>query len=104
MVPALVNNLKAPSRAAGEVVDEHGIIIQPAEGELKTYERTGQGMLGEDYGDGMFLYYEAQDGTIEVVECSDGMRPKTARLRLWSAVTVQCTSKTSFTAISEAIG
>ena len=72
LVPALVNNLKAPSRAAGEVVDEHGIIIQPAEGELKTYERTGQGMLGEDYGDGMFLYYEAQDGTIEVVECSDG--------------------------------
>ena len=71
--PAQVNNLKSPSRdAAGEVVDEHGIIIQPAEGESKTYERTGQGMLGEDYGDGMFLYYEAQDGTIEVVECSDG--------------------------------
>ncbi len=71
--PTLVNNLNSPSRGAtGEVVDEHGIITQPAEGELKTYERTGQGMLGEDYGDGMFLYYEAQDGTIEVVECSDG--------------------------------
>ena len=73
LFPTTVNSLKAPSRdAAGEVVDEHGIIIQPAEGESKTYERTGQGMLGEDYGDGMFLYYEAQDGTIEVVECSDG--------------------------------
>ncbi|MBQ9556356.1 MAG: hypothetical protein IJV05_09035 [Muribaculaceae bacterium] len=72
LLPAAVNDLKAPNRAAGEVVDEHGIITQPAEGELKTYERTGQGMLGEDYGDGMFLYYEEQDGTIEVVECSDG--------------------------------
>jgi len=73
LVPTTVNSLKAPSRdAASEVVDEHGIIIQPAEGESKTYERTGQGMLGEDYGDGMLLYYEAQDGTIEVVECSDG--------------------------------
>lgn len=71
--PTLVNNLNSPSRdAAGEVVDEHGIITQPAEGELKTYERTGQGMLGEDYGDGMLLYYETQDGTIEVVECDDG--------------------------------
>ena len=71
--PTQVNNLKSPSRdAAGEVVDEHGIITQPAEGESKTYERTGQGMLVEDYGDGMFLYYEAQDGTIEVVECDDG--------------------------------
>ena len=58
LTPTQVNNLKSPSRdAAGEVVDEHGIIIQPAEGESKTYERTGQGMLGEDYGDGMFLYY-----------------------------------------------
>lgn len=72
LLSAPVNNLNSPSRAAGEVVDEHGIITQPAEGELKTYERTGQGMLGEDYGDGMFLYYEDQDGTIEVVECSDG--------------------------------
>ena len=73
LTPTTVNNLQSPSRdAAGEVVDEHGIITQPAEGELKTYERTGQGMLGEDYGDGMFLYYETQDGTIEVVECSDG--------------------------------
>ena len=53
MSPTTVNSLKSPSRdAAGEVVDEHGIIIQPAEGESKTYERTGQGMLGEDYGDG----------------------------------------------------
>jgi hypothetical protein len=72
LLPASVNNLKSPSRSAGEVVDEHGIITQPAEGESKTYERTGQGMLGEDYGDGVFLYYEAQDGTIEIVECSDG--------------------------------
>ena len=72
LLPATVNNLKTPSRSAGEVVDEHGIITQSAEGELKTYERTGQAMLGSDYGDGVFLYYEAQDGTIEVVECSDG--------------------------------
>ena len=66
---------RANSRRAGttgEVVDEHGIIVQPAEGQSKTYERTGQGMFGEDYGDGMFLAFEAQDGTIEIVECSDG--------------------------------
>ena len=56
----------------GEVTDEHGIIITPAEGQTTLYERTGQGMFGEDYGDGMFLAYEDQDGTIEMVECSDG--------------------------------
>ena len=56
----------------GEVTDEHGIIITPAEGETKLYERTGQGMFGEDYGDGMFLAYEDQDGTVEMVECTDG--------------------------------
>ena len=47
----------------GEVTDEHGIIITPAEGQTSLFERTGQGMFGEDYGDGMFLAYEDQDGT-----------------------------------------
>jgi len=56
----------------GEVTDEHGIITSPAEGQSKLYERTGQGMFGEDYGDGVFLAYEDQDGTIEMVECTDG--------------------------------
>ena len=56
----------------GEVTDEHGIIITPAEGQTTLYERTGQGMFGEDYGDGMLPAYEDQDGTIEMVECSDG--------------------------------
>jgi len=56
----------------GEVVDDHGIIVAPADGESKLYERTGQGMFGEAYDDGVFLGYEDQDGTIEIVECADG--------------------------------
>jgi hypothetical protein len=74
-VPAQLTNVATASHrsnGAGEVVDEHGVIIEPAEGESKTYERSGQGMYGEDNGDGMFLAFEAQDGTIEVVECADG--------------------------------
>ena len=74
-LPTQLSNASSASRRsnrAGEVIDEHGVIVEPAEGVLKTYERTGQGMYGEDYGDGMFLAFESQDGTIDVVECTDG--------------------------------
>ena len=36
------------SKANGEVVDEHGIIVSPAQGERKVYERSGMRYDNED--------------------------------------------------------
>ncbi|MBR4388151.1 MAG: choice-of-anchor J domain-containing protein [Prevotella sp.] len=54
--------------AEGEVTDEHGIIITPAEGESKTYTRSGEGY----YASGGYYYVSTQSGSVEIVECSDG--------------------------------
>lgn len=53
---------------AAEVVDEHGIITSPAEGEELTYTRAGGGY----YLSGGKVYLGDQSGTVTLVECSDG--------------------------------
>jgi hypothetical protein len=59
--------LKTPE-STGEVVDEHGIIQQPAEGVEKTYVRTGPCYMSQS----QQVKQTEQSGTITIVECSDG--------------------------------
>lgn len=56
---------KAPAKA--EEKDSHGIIIAPAEGEVKHYTRSGQGYT---YSNGQ-VYYSTQSGDLEIVETAD---------------------------------
>ena len=51
-----------------EVVDAHGIITSPAEGESKFYARAGK----EYYVYNQQLYVGDQEGMTEMVECTDG--------------------------------
>lgn len=51
-----------------EVVDENGIIVKPAEGEHKFYQRTGMSY----YVSGNQIYTTAQQGVAEIVETPDG--------------------------------
>ena len=51
-----------------EVVDQHGIITSPAEGESKFYTRTGK----EYYSSNGNLSVDDQEGMTEIVECTDG--------------------------------
>lgn len=65
------NTTTAPTHRAGnraEVVDGHGIITSPAEGESKYYARSGF----EYYVSNQQLYYGSQSGMAEIVECTDG--------------------------------
>ncbi|MBR7054636.1 MAG: choice-of-anchor J domain-containing protein [Prevotella sp.] len=64
-----VSNVLMPMLAAanGEVKDEHGIIISPAEGVRKVYARSGMAYTNEDG----FATVE-QSGTVQIVECEDG--------------------------------
>ena len=54
-------------KASGEVVDEHGIIVTPAEGERKVYARSGM-----YYYNGDELMKLEQRGQVHVVTCDDG--------------------------------
>ena len=56
------------SEAAGEVVDEHGIITSPAEGVQKTYIRSGGCYISES----QQVVVKQQSGSLTLVECSDG--------------------------------
>ena len=60
--------LKLAAEATGEVVDEHGIIQQPAEGVEKTYVRSGYCYISQN----QKATQMEQSGTITIVECSDG--------------------------------
>lgn len=51
-----------------EEVDDNGIIIKPAEGEHKFYDRTGMGY----YVSNQQMMVAEQSGKIEIVECPDG--------------------------------
>ena len=53
--------------ADGEVVDEHGIIVKPAEGERKVYARSGMYYKNDDE----FVSLE-QSGQVHIVTCDDG--------------------------------
>ena len=59
--------LKTPE-ATGEVVDQDGIIQQPAQGVEKTYVRTGPCYISQS----QQVKQTEQSGTITIVECSDG--------------------------------
>ena len=58
---------RATNRA--EVVDDHGIITSPAEGESKLYDRSGFGY----YVQSQQLYVGEQSGKTEIVETTDGV-------------------------------
>lgn len=63
---------KPSARRAGnraEVVDDHGIITSPAEGESKMYDRAGMGY----YVQSQQLYVGEQSGKTEIVETTDGV-------------------------------
>ena len=63
---------KPSARRAGnraEVVDDHGIITSPAEGESKLYDRAGMGY----YVQSQQLYVGEQSGKTEIVETTDGV-------------------------------
>ncbi len=57
---------KAPA-ANGEEVDEHGIIVAPADGVRKVYTRSGMSYRNIDG-----LETVSQEGTVQIVECEDG--------------------------------
>ena len=63
---------KASARRASnraEVVDDHGVITSPAEGESKLYDRSGFGY----YVSNQQLYNDQQGGKAEIVEAADGV-------------------------------
>jgi len=53
--------------ATGATLDEHGIIIAPAEGERKVYQRSGSSYINTDG-----LHTVDQSGQVQIVECEDG--------------------------------
>ncbi|MBQ6767788.1 MAG: choice-of-anchor J domain-containing protein [Prevotella sp.] len=65
---SLLNAQKLPMRAAtGELLDEHGIIVSPAEGVRKVYTRSGM-----NYSNDGGLQNIPQSGNVHIVECEDG--------------------------------
>ena len=70
--PSALPSLKrqhAP-RQAGEVIDAYGVIIKPAEGQRKIYNRSGHALM-HDYDADSWLLTE-QDGQVDVVLCDNG--------------------------------
>ena len=53
--------------ATGELLDEHGIIVSPAEGVRKVYTRSGM-----NYSNDGGLQNIPQSGNVHIVECEDG--------------------------------
>ena len=70
--PAVTNNMRAKRapRRGGEECNEYGVIIKPAEGQRKIYNRSGMGLMYDSDGDS-WLPTE-QGGTVDVVTCDDG--------------------------------
>ena len=66
--PSLKNN-RAPRRA-GEVRDDYGVIIKPAEGQRKIYNRSGNALIYDPDGDSWLL--TEQFGQVHVVFCDNG--------------------------------
>ena len=70
--PAVRPSLKsknAPQRA-GEVRDDYGVIIKPADGQRKIYNRSGMALMYDPDGDSWTL--TEQSGKVDVVLCADG--------------------------------
>ena len=66
--PSLKNNRAA--RRAGEVIDDYGVIIKPAEGQRKIYNRSGNALIYDPDGDSRLL--TEQFGQVHVVFCDNG--------------------------------
>ena len=66
--PSLKSNC-APQRA-GEVVDDDGVIIKPAEGQRKIYNRSGSALIYDP--DGYSWLLTEQFGKVHVVFCDNG--------------------------------
>ena len=49
-------------------VDEHGIIVAPAEGDTTYYKRSGSSYYNDGYGSS----YDTQSGHVAIVECDNG--------------------------------
>ena len=54
----------------GEVVDDNGVIIKPAQGERKVYNRSGQALVYDPDGDSWLV--TEQGGQVDVVYCEGG--------------------------------
>ena len=57
-------------RRTGEVIDGDGVIIKPAMGQRKVYNRSGQALTYDPDGDSWLL--TEQSGTVDVVLCENG--------------------------------
>ncbi len=64
-----LQRMKAPRRA-GEVCDDYGVIIKPADGLRKVYNRSGQALNYDPDGDSWLL--TEQSGQVDVVLCDNG--------------------------------
>ena len=70
--PAIAANMRGKNtpRRDGEVCNEYGVIIRPAEGQRKVYNRSGMGLMYDPDGDSWLL--TEQDGKVDIVFCDNG--------------------------------
>ena len=70
--PAVSLGLKRKGLAqrGGEVLDDYGVIIKPAEGQRKIYNRSGNALMFDPDGDSWLL--TEQFGKVDVVFCENG--------------------------------
>ena len=70
--PAVSLGLKSKGLAlrGGEVLDDYGVIIKPAEGQRKIYNRSGNALMFDPDGDSWLL--TEQFGKVDVVFCENG--------------------------------
>ena len=70
--PAIRSSLKriSASRHAAAVIDDDGVIIKPADGQRKIYNRSGQALMYDPDGDSWLL--TEQSGSVDVVFCDNG--------------------------------
>ena len=57
-------------RLVGEVVNDNGVIVKPAEGVRKVYRRSGQALAYDPDGESWLL--TEQEGQVNIVFCDDG--------------------------------
>ncbi len=70
--PAARPGLKSGNapRRDGEVLDDYGVIIKPAQGQRKVYNRSGMALMYDPDGDSWLL--TEQSGSVDVVFCDNG--------------------------------
>lgn len=70
--PTALTSLRhiAALRSMGEVIDDNGVIIRPADGERKVYNRSGRALIYDPDGDSWLI--DEQSGQVDIVKCDDG--------------------------------